>query len=446
MADDAKPKKGLGFLKAIFGGGIGLATGVVGVYATAIVDKVAKPPKPIANFSVDAPVGLSVTCQNQASGQTGWWDFGDGAALHPFSMDEKTVSHTYAKPGNFTVKLMVRNFLNEENDRSVAVDVSTPTKAGGGGPEVVSLSVKPVAGTVAPAMFRVTCELKNVKQVMLFSGQPSQKPELVSAASGNFTKDVVYEADGRYGLQLYAINGEAVDMKYAVVAVQPARPGVISAVAKITDSGSRVLTRENEMSIAIAVPQKATGPFERLLIPEAGYTFAELKIIAGNSKATKNLRIELAADKKSAKVTGEWLGSTDATLRATGGSDLMVQLAAVLVRPVAIAGGTQSRVGQLVFSGNIFNNDLFNSPLEATIALPPVPPGATTLNRTLTLELSEMADSVRVLLPNSTLDKPLGEVAVRLSNGQDRILRWEHDPRANVLRVSLRPGSRVASR
>ena len=43
MADAPAPKKGMGFFKTVLGGGVGLATGVVGVYATAIVDKVAKP-------------------------------------------------------------------------------------------------------------------------------------------------------------------------------------------------------------------------------------------------------------------------------------------------------------------------------------------------------------------------------------------------------------------
>ena len=91
------------------------------MYATAIVDKVAKPPKPVANFGVTAD-GLNVSCNNLASGQTGWWDFGDGSTLDPFDPDAKQVTHTYTSPGNYSVKLVVRNFLNEENDRAVSVD------------------------------------------------------------------------------------------------------------------------------------------------------------------------------------------------------------------------------------------------------------------------------------------------------------------------------------
>ena len=50
MAEEAK-KKG-GFIKTILGAMIGLASGVGAMYATAIVDRVAKPPKPVANFAI----------------------------------------------------------------------------------------------------------------------------------------------------------------------------------------------------------------------------------------------------------------------------------------------------------------------------------------------------------------------------------------------------------
>ena len=35
------------------------------------------------------------------------------------------MTHTYTKPGSYTVKLTVRNFLGDENERSVPVDVAT---------------------------------------------------------------------------------------------------------------------------------------------------------------------------------------------------------------------------------------------------------------------------------------------------------------------------------
>ena len=93
------------------------------MYLSVIVDTVVKPSKPVANFAVAAD-GLTVTCQNHASGESGWWDFGDGTPLEPFDAGQPTVAHTYPKPGTYTVKLTVRNFLVEENTRAVPVDLS----------------------------------------------------------------------------------------------------------------------------------------------------------------------------------------------------------------------------------------------------------------------------------------------------------------------------------
>src|SRR5262245_51339249 len=91
------PKKSGGWLKAGIIGVVGLGGGVAGTYATAVVNQVVKPTKPVANFSV-AVDGLGVSCQNQATGESGWWDFGDGTSLEPFAA-EQPVTHTYAKPG-----------------------------------------------------------------------------------------------------------------------------------------------------------------------------------------------------------------------------------------------------------------------------------------------------------------------------------------------------------
>jgi PKD repeat protein len=70
----------------------------------------------VANFAVTAD-GLTVTCESRATGESGWWDFGDGTPLEPFDPGQPTQTHTYAKPGCYAVKLTVRNFLAEVNER-----------------------------------------------------------------------------------------------------------------------------------------------------------------------------------------------------------------------------------------------------------------------------------------------------------------------------------------
>src|SRR5262245_55296214 len=89
-----KPAKH-GWLKAGILGFLGLGGGIAGTYLTAVVDTVVKPAKPVANFAIAAD-GLNLTCQNQASGESGWWDFGDGTPLEPFAAD-KHPAHNYTK-------------------------------------------------------------------------------------------------------------------------------------------------------------------------------------------------------------------------------------------------------------------------------------------------------------------------------------------------------------
>lgn len=65
------PARSGGWIKAALLGMLGLGGGAAGTYATAVVDRVVKPTKPVANFAT-APDGLTLTCQNHASGESGW--------------------------------------------------------------------------------------------------------------------------------------------------------------------------------------------------------------------------------------------------------------------------------------------------------------------------------------------------------------------------------------
>src|SRR6266852_8634344 len=79
----AEAKNGFGWLKAVGGGIGGLVSGAIMMYASPLVDKFVKPPKPVANFEklID---GTTITFHNRSTGATdGWWDFGDGTALEP---------------------------------------------------------------------------------------------------------------------------------------------------------------------------------------------------------------------------------------------------------------------------------------------------------------------------------------------------------------------------
>lgn len=441
-AAPAPAKKGFGFVKAALGGGVGLATGVIGAYATAIVDQVAKPPKPVANFAISHD-GLTVTCQNHASGQSGWWDFGDGGPLEPYTADQKEVTHTYAKTGQYSVKLTVRNFLMEENDRSVPVDLTAPSTAGTSvGPAIAGLTIEPIGTGTAPATFRVKCEVKNAQQTILDLGSGAV-PEIISA-NGTLDKLVVYEQPGRYPLQMYAMNGAKLDKQWKAVDVKPPAPGALSVVLKVTDSGSRVDRQSAQQMVAIPVPAKPTGRFERVMPIPPGFTLSEAKLGTFSNKAVKGLAVEVMPDKRSAKVSGEWTGSTEATNRAAGGSDIMVPVMMVQERTVAMNPISQPIAAQLM-SASIFDSfdsrsaDWNTNQRTAVLTLPPMPAG-TSVKRTINLTLHEIdsrgADAVVLTVPDLT--KPVEEQVVQLGNRQRQMVRWEKLANGQV-KVTTKP-------
>ena len=433
-------KRGLGAVKLAFGGAAGLATGVVGVYATALVDKVAKPPKPLANFEVSAD-GLTVTCDNHASGQSGWWDFGDGRTLEVFDPEQKTVSHTYTKPGTYEVKLVVRNFLNEENDRGVAVVVDGAAKSGDG-PAVARLTVEPVGSGTAPATFRVRCEAKNAQTLLMDSGMPVHPAEVMSAG-GPVEKLVVYENPGEFAFQVYAQSGQKVAKQWQRVSVKAAAAGALSVIATVTDSGTAVERRAKVVTVAVPVPAKPTGGWERTVTPDAGFTIAEAKPGPVASKAVKNVTVAVAADKKSATVTGEW--TADATHQKAGGSDPMIAVAVVQERATPLAARPQPVAAQLAFAGSYspLSDDWSGGTQTATLKLPDAPAGGVNVVRKVAVDLRETAvtagrlqDAVVMRLPD--MAKPVEEYEVKLSSGEKRACRVERTA-ANELRITVKP-------
>jgi PKD repeat protein len=434
-APAAPAKKGFGLFKAALGGGLGLATGVIGVYATAIVDKVAKPAKPVANFAVSVD-GLTVTAQNRASGESGWWDFGDGSPLEPFDPNQPEVPHAYVKPGSYAVKLTVRNFLNEENERTVPVDVAVPAAGTAGGPTITGLTVEPVGNGTAPATFRVRGELKNAQHLIFDSGLATGGGEVLTAA-GAFEKYVVYERPGPYPLTLYAVSGTKLDKQWKLVEVAPPAAGALGVVAKVTDTGFRAERKTGTRLEPVPVPAKPTGGFERVIPADPGCTLAEAKLLKYESKAVKNLKVAVAADGKSAKLTGDWTG-------AAGGEPLVpVQL--VQDKQVPLPGVAQPVAAQLV-APSIFDsfdsvktNDWNSGVRTATLTLPPPPAGATA-RRSVALQVVE-ADARGKGVPLVSvpdLTKPADEVTVTLSNKQRQVVRWERLANGQV-KVTARP-------
>ena len=128
MAEEKAPGYIRGWIKAGITSIMGLCSGAVLMYVSPLVTTAIKPGKPLANFSEHVE-GLTVTFQNRATGASdGWWDFGDGSPLEPFAATQEAIIHTFPRASSYNVKLSLRNFLGEENDRTVPVNLEGTSK------------------------------------------------------------------------------------------------------------------------------------------------------------------------------------------------------------------------------------------------------------------------------------------------------------------------------
>jgi PKD repeat protein len=374
-----------GWFKTVAGGTVGLASGVAMMYATAIVDKVVKPPKPMANFSAKAD-GLTVTCESKAIGESGWWDFGDGSALEPFDATKPQVTHSYVKLGNYNVKLTVRNFLAEENDRTVPVDVGTQTAAAATsatGP-VAQLTVTPITpNPTAPATFKVTGQVTNADKAFLdivspgvtqAGGVGSPHRIQLTPAGGVIETLIVVDKPGEHAIQLFGQKGNEVIKQAAFVTVAAPKDGAVAAYLRVTDTGTKIETRRWPVNVPVSLPAKGSPKsFEKILTGLPGYQIQDAKITSAISKAATGLKATIAADKQTVKLTGEWAGAFDAVARLAGGTDLMVMLELTCVRSVQVV--TPTTVS-LRLNGS-----------TGTATLPPLPTGLSNGQRQVDLEL-----------------------------------------------------------
>lgn len=370
----AKSGKISGWIKGILLGVLGLGGGIAGTYATAVVDRAVKPPKPVANFAV-ANDGLTVNCDNRASGESGWWDFGDGTPLEPFAED-KPVSHAYTKAGSYTVKLTVRNYFGDENERTVPVDVNTAAKDAPA-PKIAAFAVQPVSpASVAPATFRLSAEVTNAGACVWDLGDG--RVEVTEA--GKIDRLVTFEKPDTFTVSLVAHNGKLGAKQSTQVKVEAPREGTTMAVLKVTDSGTKVdgLTTVESVSVHVPTPtDKATTAFSKTLNARAGFTINNATAVDAPG-SVKNLKVAVAPDKRSVAVSGEWAGDLKATNKAAGGSDAIVRVRLNQERTIAQAPTVTMVTGMFGAAGQ---------ELRASLPLPPAPMGVAGAKREYQLEV-----------------------------------------------------------
>lgn len=358
-----------GWLKAGVVGMLGLGGGAAATYTTAVIDKVVKPSLPVANFAVAAD-GLTVTCQNHATGETGWWDFGDGSPLEPFAPSVPAVTHTYAKAGNYSVKLVVRNFTADENERAVAVEVGGSAKSGPALlPRINTFAVQPVSpAAVAPATFRLTADVTDAQHCVWDFGDG----RLEVAGGGKIDRLVTFDKPGAFPIQLVAHNATAAAKQGQAVKVTAPAEGTLVAVLRVADTGTRVERLAHSETLAIPAPKDARRPSFTRSIPARPGSVLVSATSAATVPGVRNLRIEVAPDRKSATVSGEWAGK--------GGADVLVPVQLTEERTSTTQNPPETVTGVFATTGS-----------RATLALPLPPPasGMANVRRKMSLEIRQ---------------------------------------------------------
>jgi hypothetical protein len=299
----AEESKSGGWFKALIGTVTGLAGGAVMMYVTPLVDRVVKPPKPLANFAVETS-GLQVTFQNRSAGSEGFWDFGDGSALEPVASTTQTVTHTYPHVGSYTVKLTVRNLFGDENERTVPLEIKG---AEGGPPAVVSFEAVPAsAQNIAPAMFRLTGKAANAATCVWDCGDDTVA-EAVTDPDKRLERTITLAQPGTYKLQLLALrDGQPADRKAVTVQVLPAQSNTLTGVLHVTDRGTRV-RMDNTLERIPLQPGAKDQPFDKVLAARPGYVLTEAQLPQPKDvpPGVSKLTAQIAPDHRAVTVHGE---------------------------------------------------------------------------------------------------------------------------------------------
>jgi hypothetical protein len=240
--------------------------------------------------------------------------------------------------------------------------------------------VQPVSpAAVAPATFRLSAEVSNAASCVWDLGDG----RLEVTGGGKIERLVTFEKPGTFAVSLVAHNGKFGAKQSGQAKVEAPRDGTTMAVLRVTDSGTKLDGLTTTESVTIPVPSdKGATTFNKTVLARAGFTITGAAPI-DTPASVKNLKVQVAADKRSATVSGDWAGDLKATNKAAGGSDAIVRVKLAQERTiqqtptVTMVTGTFATVGQA---------------LRADLPLPPAPVGAAGAKREFQLDIRTVRD------------------------------------------------------
>ena len=182
---------------------VGLLSGAVLVYLSPLLNNAIKPPRPVPNFAYTAE-GTQVTFANSSTGGTqGWWDFGDGTPLEPFSPNQADLVHKFPGPGSYTVKLVLSNLIGEDADRSVSLKIDANSSST---PSIQNLQAI-CKSTAVPATVTLQADVKNADTVLW---SIDDLPVFIDdvPSGGQMSRIVTFTYYGNKNIRLVALNGK----------------------------------------------------------------------------------------------------------------------------------------------------------------------------------------------------------------------------------------------
>jgi PKD repeat protein len=417
MADQAPTKTARmsGWLKTVICTVIGIFSGAVVMYFTQFIDTLIKPAKPLANFGIEHQ-GLTVTFVNRSTGAvSGWWDFGDGTPLEPVDLAKNTITHAYPQPGSYTAKLSLSNFLNEQSERTVNVQIDT---AAAPVPVIESLEATPLSPeSYAPATFRVSAKVKNAELCIYdFGGKHAMK--VLTDPANAPDQIVMFRTPGPHTVKLLAVAGKKTIQLQQVVNVKPAARGMASAILTVTDQATQVEKLTVTETVGENFPANTTASvakFDRQIQARAGFTMTDAKLLPYTNANARNLRLEVAQDRKSVRLTGELVRPVGAFGRKGPPPSLVVQVAMVQEQQSPASRAPIQLAASLTVPGT------------ATIPLPPLPANWINVRRAVQLQVQDENKVVwqEAQLPNGSavtiLNKPCRLTATVVGNSQIRV-------------------------
>jgi PKD domain len=308
---------------------VGLLSGAVLVYLSPLVNGAIKPPRPVPNFAYTVE-GMQVTFANHSTGGTqGWWDFGDGTALEPFSPNQADFVHRFPAAGSYSVKLVLSNLIGEDADRTVSLKVdptasSTPTIRG------LQAICKT---TTVPATVTLLADVRNADTVLW---NIDDLPVVVDdvPSNGQMSRIVTFTYYGTKTIRLIALNG-----KSHVEASTEVWVDVPEDTPQILVYATETPTRVRMVGYSVLFPAMHGGDTYPFAIERKPHHSNEVIVEAHLDKVpsedkVRNPRLLVASDRRSFRLQGELVrGTAGATPSWCGNIELKTMSASAAATP-----------------------------------------------------------------------------------------------------------------